>query len=64
MIPVLLLFAASVIIFSRVLPRPHSETDYLIIGTLSTFVALLALFLVLIATVMKMPETFFKRRKR
>ncbi len=40
----------------RVMPMPHKDTDYLVIGTLATFGALAVLFLMLLATTRK-PET-------
>jgi Na+/melibiose symporter-like transporter len=58
------LFGISIIVLMRVLPGPHTERDYFIIGCLSTLVALFALFLIVIKTWIKAPDPFFKRRKR
>jgi hypothetical protein len=58
------LFAISIIVLTRLLPGPHSERDYFIIGCLSTLVSLFVVFLVVISTWMKTPNPFFKRRKR
>ena len=58
------LFGISIIVLTRVLPGPHTERDYFIIGCLSTLVALFALFLIVIKTWIKAPDPFFKRRKR
>lgn len=58
------LFAVSIIVLIQLLPGPHSERDYFIIGCLATLVSLFALFLVLIKTWIKTPNLFFKRRKR
>jgi uncharacterized membrane protein len=58
------LFGISIIVLMRLLPRPHTERDYFIIGCLSTLISLFALFLILIKTWIKTPNLFFKRRKR
>jgi hypothetical protein len=58
------LFGVSTIVLTRLLPGPHTERDYFIIGCLSTLVSLFVLFLILISTWMKTPNPFFKRRKR
>jgi hypothetical protein len=39
------LFAISIVVLTQVLPGPHSERDYFIIGSLATLVSLFALFL-------------------
>jgi hypothetical protein len=61
---VIALFVASVVILMQLVPGPHSPGDYLIIGCLATLVALMALFVVLITTWAKIPNQFFKKRKR
>ena len=58
------LFGISIIVLMRVLPGPHTERDYFIIGCLSTLISLFALFLILIKTWIKAPDLFFKKRKR
>jgi hypothetical protein len=58
------LFAISIVVLTQVLPGPHSERDYFIIGSLATLVSLFALFLIVISTWIKTPNPFFKRRKR
>ena len=58
------LFAISIIVLTQLLPGPHTERDYFIIGCLSTLVSLFVLFLVVISTWMKTPNPFFKRRRR
>lgn len=60
----LALFGVSVIVLMRLVPGPHTERDYMIIGCLATLVALFAVFLILISTSMKNPNIFYKRRKR
>jgi hypothetical protein len=56
------LFTASVTLFMHVMPQPLRSVDYLLIGGASTMVCMGALFLLLIATTMRMPDTFFRRR--
>ena len=58
------LFAISIVVLTQLLPGPHSERDYFIIGSLATLVSLFALFLIVISTWIKTPNPFFKRRKR
>lgn len=59
----LLMFVTVVAILVRVIPGPHKETDYLVIGTLATFASLALLFVVLATTVFKDPSALFKRKK-
>lgn len=59
-----IVFGVTVAIGLRLLPEPRSETDYLVVGSIATFVSLGVLFAVLIATWVKSPEIFFKRRKK
>ncbi len=58
-----IVFVAAVAILLRVIPGPRKETDYLVIGTLATFAALLLLFVVLVTTVFKDPSALFRRKK-
>jgi len=58
------LFGISTIVLTRVLPGPHNEKDYFIIGCLATLVALVAVFVIVLTTWIKEPNPFFKRRKR
>ena len=58
------LFGISIILLISLLPGPHTQRDYFIIGCLSTLVSLFALFLIVIKTWIKTPNPFFKRRKR
>ena len=58
------LFGITAVILTQLLPGPHTERDYFIIGCLSTLVALFALFVIVISTWIKSPNLFFKRRKR
>jgi len=57
-------FAAAAAVLLRILPHPLNETDYLVIGTVATFAALLALFLILLKTSIKSRDLFYKERRR
>jgi Na+/melibiose symporter-like transporter len=60
----LALFGISAVVLSQLLPGPHTEKDYFIIGCLATLVALVAVFVLVITTWIRSPNLFFKRRKR
>jgi Na+/melibiose symporter-like transporter len=57
-------FGIATIVLTQMLPGPHSQRDYFIIGCLATLMSLFALFLIVISTWIKTPNLFFKRRKR
>jgi uncharacterized membrane protein len=61
---VVLMFAAVAGIMLKVMPAPLKDSDYLIIGSVSTMVSLLLLFVLLIVTSGKASNVFFKRRKK
>lgn len=56
---ILLMFAASIALLLKIIPSPHRQTDYLIIGTLATLITLVILFAVLVGI---SPGTFYRRR--
>jgi uncharacterized membrane protein len=58
------LFGISIVALTQLLPGPHTERDYFIIGCLATLVSLFVLFLLVISTWIKTPNPFYKRRKR
>ena len=45
------------------MPAPMKESDYMVIGSVATLVALLVLFLVMVSTT-KSRDVFFKRRRK
>ena len=47
----------------KLMPGPLKDSDYMVIGSVATLVALCAAFLVLIAT-NKPADVFFKRRRK
>jgi hypothetical protein len=60
---VALVFTAVAGIMVKVMPAPLKDSDYLVIGSVATLVALLVLFFALIST-MKSSDVFFKRRRK
>ncbi|MBK5295247.1 MAG: hypothetical protein JJE04_26670 [Acidobacteriia bacterium] len=63
-IGVIMVFAAVAAILFRIIPGPHKQADYLVIGTLSTFASLAVLFVVLVTTTFKDPTAFNKGKKQ
>jgi hypothetical protein len=61
---VVFVFVIVAFILLQVLPQPLRDSDYLVIGSVATLVALLALFVLLISTSMKGSDPFFKRRPK
>jgi len=59
----IIVFATVAAVLLQVVPGPHGSTDYLVIGTLATFVSLLVLFVVLIKTWVKVPDLFVRKRE-
>jgi hypothetical protein len=51
-------------IMAKVMPGPLKDSDFMVIGSVATLVALLVLFLVLISTTMKSSNLFFKKRRK
>jgi Na+/melibiose symporter-like transporter len=61
---VLIIFTVTVLIALRVLPGPHSEVDYLVIGSIATFISLVVVFFVLNSTWLKSRDLFYTRRRK
>jgi hypothetical protein len=57
-------FGVAALVMLKLMPAPLKDSDYLVIGSVATLVSLLVMFLVLIATRLKSPDLFFKKRKR
>jgi hypothetical protein len=57
-----IVFVVTIAMGLRLLPGPHTETDYLVVGSVATFLCLGVLFAVLITTWIKSPDVFFKKR--
>lgn len=48
----------------KLMPAPLKESDYMVIGSVATLVALGVLFLVLVSTTLKSSDIFFKKRRK
>ena len=57
-------FVVVAMILWKVMPGPLKESDYLVIGSVATLVALLLLFLVWVSTAMRSSDVFFKKRRK
>jgi hypothetical protein len=57
-------FVVVAAVMLKLMPAPFKESDYMVIGSVSTLVALGVLFLVLISTTMKSSDIFFKKRRK
>lgn len=60
----LFVFAAVAGVMLRFMPAPLKDSDYLIIGSVSTMISLLMLFALLIVTSGKASTVFYKRRRK
>ena len=63
-IGIAIVFFAVAAIMLKVLPAPHSSTDYLVIGASATMVSMVVLFVVLITGFVKNPDVFYKKRAK
>lgn len=61
---ILSVFGSAVLILLRVMPEPRSPLDYVVIGAVATFAAMLVLFVILITTWIKSADVFYKKRAR
>jgi len=57
-------FAVAAAIMVAIMPSPLKDSDYLVIGSIATLVSLLVMFVALLATRLKSPDPFFKKRKK
>ncbi len=57
-------FVVVAAVMLKLMPAPLKESDYMVIGSVATLVALGAVFLVLVSTTMKANDVFFKKRRK
>lgn len=57
-------FAVAAAVMVAIMPSPLKDSDYLVIGSIATLVSLLVMFIALLATRLKSPDPFFKKRKK
>ncbi len=59
-----IVFLTTVAVGLKVLPQPHSETDFLVVGSIATLLTLVILFVVILSTWLRSSDTFFKKRPK
>ncbi|HLH39936.1 MAG TPA: hypothetical protein VKX39_12370 [Bryobacteraceae bacterium] len=57
------IFAVVAAAMLRLMPRPLKDSDYMVIGSVATLIALLGLFVAMLAT-SRPSDVFFKKRKK
>ncbi len=61
---VFLIFGVVAAIMVKLMPAPLTDSDFLVIGSVATLLALLVLFFGLLGARVKGSDTFFKRRSK
>jgi ABC-type Fe3+-siderophore transport system permease subunit len=61
---VLIIFGVVAAIMVKLMPGPLTDSDFLVIGSVATLVAVLVLFFGLVGTRAKRGDLFFKRRNK
>jgi len=57
------IFAVVALVMTKLMPQPLKDSDYMVIGSVATLVALLVAFMVVIST-NRSANVFFKKRRR
>ncbi len=57
-------FVVVAAVMLKFMPAPLKESDYMVIGSVATLMALGAVFLLLVSTTMKSTDVFFKKRRK
>jgi hypothetical protein len=57
-------FMVVAIVMLKFMPAPLKESDYMVIGSVATLLALGAVFVVLVSTTLKSTDVFFKKRRK
>jgi hypothetical protein len=60
----LCVFVVVAAVMLKLMPAPLKESDYMVIGSVATLLALGVLFLVLVSTTLKSSDVFFKKRRK
>jgi hypothetical protein len=60
----LCVFVVVAALMLKLMPAPLKESDYMVIGSVATLLALGVLFLVLVSTTLKSSDIFFKKRRK
>ena len=57
-------FGGAAFLMIQLMPQPMKNSDYLVVGSVGTLVALLVLFLAVVSTSKGTKDVFFKKRKK
>jgi ABC-type Fe3+-siderophore transport system permease subunit len=57
------IFTVAAAVMLKLMPQPLKDSDYMIVGSVATLLALLGLFLAMVAT-SRSSDVFFKKRKK
>ena len=60
----LCVFVVVAAVMLKLMPARLKESDYMVIGSVATLLALGVLFLVLVSTTLKSSDIFFKKRRK
>ena len=60
----LCVFVVVAAVMLKVMPAPLKESDFIVIGSVATLVALGVVFLGLVTTTLKSSDVFFKKRRK
>lgn len=60
---VLAVFGAALMVLLKIMPPPHRDVDYMVAGSIATLVALLVVFLLMLATGQKAGAAFFTKHR-
>jgi hypothetical protein len=66
-VAVLFIFVAVTALLLKLMPGPRKDSDYLVIGSVSTLISLAVVFVLVTATSRrsgKLTDVFFKRRRK
>jgi hypothetical protein len=58
----LIVFGLSVVVGLKLLPDTRRDIDYLVIGCIATLLSLCVVFFMLLASWMKLPNPFYRKR--
>jgi len=63
---VMAIFVTVTLILLKLMPGPHKDSDYLVIGSIATLISLAAVFVLVVTTTRpgKFSDVFFKKRRK
>lgn len=60
---IVVVFASTVFILLHLFPGPHQPADYIVVGTIATFICILLVFVGALSTIGKRGNVFYRRRR-